>query len=209
VRVVRNGLQPQARQYIDYLTSHGRGLPAELIMGLRIESLPLKCMHSHQRSNETIVQQQQREVCPVCKQSAETPAHFLLDCPVYNAARTTLFNILHTTHPNKMSAVAHMPSTQVWRALLADDIIKPAAAANAVAVGHENAPLEAASAAAAIMGEGHGAVAGAGPAVGVVGDVHAGRFTALHALADYVMTAWKLRSTALAGRETNGGNPMV
>jgi hypothetical protein len=43
----------------------------------------------------------------------------------------------------------------------------------------------------------------------IQGPATAGRFTALHALADYVVTAWKLRSTALAGRETNGGDPMV
>jgi hypothetical protein len=40
-------------------------------------------------------------------------------------------------------------------------------------------------------------------------EVRGGCYAALHALADFVVAAWKLRSTALAGRETNGGNPMV
>jgi hypothetical protein len=37
----------------------------------------------------------------------------------------------------------------------------------------------------------------------------AAKYVALCAVADYLITAWKIRSTALAGRETNGGNPMV
>jgi hypothetical protein len=256
VRVVKNGLQPQARQYIDYLTAHGRGLPVELIMGLRIESLPLRCMHHYRRANETLLQQQQRELCPVCKQAAETPAHFLLECPSYNAARTTFFNVLRTTHPDKMHAVEHMPSAQVWRSLLKDDIIKTGGATTATsgimaapggaaagataaathggittaASGVLAAPGGAAAGATAAAAQGGamaaafgilaapggaatGATAAASMALGQAGvmdgDVHAGRFSALHALADYVVTVWKMRSTALAGRETNGGDPMV
>jgi NAD(P)H-hydrate repair Nnr-like enzyme with NAD(P)H-hydrate epimerase domain len=31
----------------------------------------------------------------------------------------------------------------------------------------------------------------------------------MEAIANYVIEAWKLRSTALAGRGTNGGDPVV
>jgi hypothetical protein len=216
VRVVRNGLQPQARKYIDYLTAHGRGLPAELIMGLRIESLPLRCMHSHQRRHETLVQQQQREMCPVCKQAAETAPHFLLECPGYNAARTTFHNVLRTTHPDKMCAVEQLPATQVWRSLLADDIIKEAVvvdhAAQIAAAEAAEAAAEAAATEAAVPGAAAAVIAAAEAAAAEAAAPEAaaaGRFTTLHALADYVMAAWKLRSTALTGRETNGGDPMV
>jgi hypothetical protein len=224
-------------------------------MGLRIESLPLRCVPHYRRANETVVQQQQRELCPVCKQAAETPAHFMLECPSYNAARTTFFNVLRTTHPDKTCAVEHMPSAQVWRSLLNDDIIKTGgatttasevmaapggAAAGATAAAHGGittaapgvlaAPGGAATRATAAAAQGGvmaaafgvlaapggaaaGATAAASMALGLAGvmdgDVHAGRFSALHALADYVVTAWKMRSTALAGRETNGGDPMV
>jgi hypothetical protein len=234
-----NGYQPAARSYMDYLTGRGRGLPAELIMGLRIESLPLRCMHSNQRRHETVVQQQQRELCPVCKQSPETPAHFLLECPDYTAARTPFFNVLRTTHPDKMCAVEQLPAIQVWRSLLADDIIKeavteavaagpgptvtafdgvrPPVTGNAVdgtatsaAAPGSAAALGSAAAPGAITvggGEAAHAVVLPGSAAVCVGD--GGRFKTLHALADYLVSAWKLRSTALAGRETNGGNPMV
>jgi hypothetical protein len=211
-----NGYRPLARKYVDYLINAGRGLPAELIMALRAECLPLKCMHNVQRRHETVVQQQHREACPACKQHAETPAHFLLECPAYAALRISLFNVLRTTHPDVMLAVANAPAAQAWRSLLADDILNkvdPTAggdaggvAAAAVAAA---APMAFASSSPAAAAATTAATAPRALAPSPAAAVTTTQKNAAHAVADYMVGAWQQRSTALAGRETYGGNPMV
>ncbi|KAF8064477.1 LINE-1 reverse transcriptase-like [Scenedesmus sp. PABB004] len=75
---------PCARDYLGWLCSPGgprRGRPAELLMRLRMECLPLRAAHSHARRGESIAQQAERERCPCCAARApESAAHFLFEC---------------------------------------------------------------------------------------------------------------------------------
>ncbi|KAF8069361.1 LINE-1 reverse transcriptase-like [Scenedesmus sp. PABB004] len=75
---------PCARDYLGWLCSPGgprRGRPAELLMRLRMECLPLRAAHSHARRGESIARQAERERCPCCAARApESAAHFLFEC---------------------------------------------------------------------------------------------------------------------------------
>jgi len=144
-------------------------------MQMRVEALPLKCIHSHSRHGESAAQRTQRESCPTCCAAPETVAHFLLECPAYAAARTVMMQVLRQRHPEVIAAMDGLAPGESWRRLLADDVLAaPMQRVGSQQVGHQQHTM-----------------------------------SPVDAVADYVMAAWHLRSTALAGRETNGGDPMV
>ena len=87
-------------------------------MKLRIECLPLNAMHTHQRTNESASAQQQRELCPCCQHSAETPYHYLFECTAYEDQRQTLHSALTARASNKLIALTALPDDQQWRQLL-------------------------------------------------------------------------------------------
>jgi hypothetical protein len=109
--------------YVTKLSQIRRGPAAELCMKMRLESLPLRAIHSCQRRNETTVQHTQRESCPACHSAPETLAHFLLQSPAYSACRTTLFNKLQETVPATLAAIQAGPPAHTWRVLLTDDVL--------------------------------------------------------------------------------------
>jgi hypothetical protein len=175
-----NGTHPVARQYVSRFTHQGRGPAAEVCMQLRTESLPLRCIRSKARRGETHVAQAARELCPLCKAAAETPSHFLLHCPAYHTARERMMLHLTITSPQTVAAL-HTDSQ--WRYLLTDDVIGVSPCAAIPAGGEEHGTL------------------GARPTTAAA--------ETAKAVLDFLITAWKLRSTALNGRETNGGDAMV
>jgi hypothetical protein len=61
---------------------------AEVFMHFRLETLSLHAFHSHARRRETAATRHMRKLCPSCKQHAETPTHFLLECPAYSIPRS-------------------------------------------------------------------------------------------------------------------------
>jgi len=115
--------KPATRAYVTKLSQMRRGLAAELCMKMRLECLPLRASHSHQRRNETIVQRAQRESCPACNNAPETLAHFLLECPAYSACRNTLFAKLQETAPATLAVIQAGPPATTWRMLLTDDVL--------------------------------------------------------------------------------------
>jgi hypothetical protein len=133
IQIGRNGAQPSARKYFSTLTQQKRGLPAELIMGLRTECISLRCIKKSQRKNETIVQQLQRESCPHCSTTAETPSHFILQCPAYVDARNIMFDALQQACPEEVAKVKSLPQDQAWRQLLSDGFLDNADSLAAVA----------------------------------------------------------------------------
>lgn len=177
------GMHPVARRYITYLSSSGRGWAAELCMKLRMESLPLRCLHGKPRKHETLAAQAARERCPMCNAQAETPAHFLLHCPAYTASRENMMLHLIITSP-QLVADMQADATQ-WRRLLADNVIgisPPAAAAVAAAAAVEGGQDVVTTSAAAETAK---------------------------AVVDYVVSSWKQRSSALTGREANAREGMA
>lgn len=109
-----------ARGYFQHLSAHKRGAAAELCMKLRVECLSLHAMHSHRRGRETLVAQQQRELCPCCKQASETAHHFLFGCSSYNQQRMKLTTALQQVAPAKFTELMGMQQEQQWRQLLND-----------------------------------------------------------------------------------------
>ena len=87
--------------------------------------------------------------------------------------------VMRQKHPEVMAAVDGLEASQSWRRLLADDVLADAAAAPVQHTANQQL------------------------------DQQQHTVSPVDAVADYLMTAWHLRSTALAGRETNGGDPMV
>jgi hypothetical protein len=57
-------------------------------MHIRLETLPLNAFHRHTRPRETTAARTRREMCPACSTHAETPTHFLLECPAYSSLRS-------------------------------------------------------------------------------------------------------------------------
>ena len=87
--------------------------------------------------------------------------------------------MLHLTISSPQTVAALQADPSQWRYLLTDDIIGVSPHEAAAAPEEEQ---EASTTAAA---------------------------ESARAVVDYIVTAWKLRSTALNGRETNGGDAMV
>jgi hypothetical protein len=195
------GMHPTARKYVTRLSSIKRGWPAELCLKLRVESLPLKCMHSKLRKNETLVAQQRRQLCPACKQASETAAHFLLQCNAYRSLRNVMMLHLTTHFPQMVADVT--ADHNKWRLLLQDEVL--------LTRGATNIPSTHGAAAAAAACGGAAAAPGAAAVLGTAADCGATSIDAAEIMpvADYVVAAWQIRSAALAGRETYGGDAMV
>jgi hypothetical protein len=107
--------RPKIRPYLnaETLTPHYESCKAaELFMHFRLETLPLNAFHSHTRQRESAEARRIRERCPSCLSHAETPTHFLLECPAYSAARS-LPQFAHCF----AEAQAH-PTQAPWRSLL-------------------------------------------------------------------------------------------
>jgi hypothetical protein len=92
--------------------------------------------------------------------------------------------MLHLTVSSPQTVAMLQADSTQWRALLADTILaaSPRAAARAADEDGEQKQQHHTTTAAAETAK---------------------------AVADYMVSAWKLRSTALNGRETNGGDAMV
>ena len=67
---------------------------------------------------ESAAAQRTRELCPCCKQTAETAHHFLLQCPTYNQPRTQLHTSLRTQAPTQHAQLLTMQPEEQWRQLL-------------------------------------------------------------------------------------------
>jgi hypothetical protein len=191
-----NGIHPVARTYFSRLTHASRGWAGQLVLQLRTETLPLRCMHSKLRRNETLVAQNNREKCPVCKQAPETVDHFLLHCPGYTAQRQNMMLHLTVSSPQTVDALA----AGQWSMLLTDDILG-AYPSNTIAATAPSAAAAVQPGAAAALSAAAARVEGA--------DMTSMAGAAAKAVVDFVAAAWKVRSTALTGRETNGGDAMV
>jgi hypothetical protein len=107
--------RPAMRKYIVCATETmgSKGRAVELCMHMRMECLPLHAMHAHARRNESPAAQQARQECPCCRSAAETPTHFVLECPAYASVRAELMRTLQASHPNAEASI----STD-WRALV-------------------------------------------------------------------------------------------
>jgi hypothetical protein len=81
-------------------------------MHARLEILPLNAFHSHSRQRESADTRRMRELCPSCQARAETPTHFLLECPAYSSIRSL---------PHIAACIADVqryPTQEPWRVLL-------------------------------------------------------------------------------------------
>lgn len=156
----------QAQGWFTWLCENGRGRAAELIVGLRTESLQLCAMHSHRRARESAAAQQARERCPCCGGHAESAAHFLFDCTRTQQLRQQMYAAMQQHTPQRFTELMQMPLTQRMAAVL----------------------------------DGGAWLAGMGQQGA----------EAFKAVAIYVARAWRMRSTVLAGRATEGvSHPMV
>ena len=109
--------RPAMRKYATAATetpSRGsKGRAVELCMQLRMECLPLHAMHTFTRRRESPSAQQARQACPCCHSAAETPPHFLLECPAYASVRQDLMRALQASDPQ-----AATTASADWRALV-------------------------------------------------------------------------------------------
>ena len=107
--------RPKMRKYLSDLTTvpHFESCKAaELLLHFRLEILPLNAFHSHNRQRESADARRRRELCPSCNTHAETPTHFLLECPAYSSPRSL-------PHIAACIADTHRYLAQEpWRALL-------------------------------------------------------------------------------------------
>lgn len=67
---------------------------------------------------ETAAAQRTRELCPCCKQTAETAHHFLLQCPTYSPPQAHLLTTLRTLAPAQHAQLMTMQPAEQWRQLL-------------------------------------------------------------------------------------------
>ena len=107
--------RPKMRPYLNHLTIAPH-LPtckaAELMMHFRLEIFPLNAFHAHSRPQESADARRRRELCPSCNSHAETPTHFLLECPAYSSLRSL---------PHIAACIADVhryPAQEPWQALL-------------------------------------------------------------------------------------------
>jgi exonuclease III len=106
------------RPYMINLTdsyAFNKGRAAELCMQLRTECLPLFAMHNFSMGRESTAGRERRQQCPCCREAAETPAHFLLECPAYSTLRSGLCRKLQ-------SEGLTMPTE--WRVLVGADYLE-------------------------------------------------------------------------------------
>lgn len=151
----------------------------DICMQLRAACLPLNAMHRTTRTNETAAARRGRELCPCCRLSPETPAHFLLECPAAAAPRREMFAALQDAgaeSPVTGRAVGHQAVTSEGEPLLLAHFVETSAA----------------GAWRRLLGAGYLEHEALGRDV-----------------ATFVSTVWATQRAALAGRGANGGNPMA
>ena len=152
----------------------------ELCMQMRLECLPLRAFHSHQRPNETALAKQARELCPCCRQAPETPAHFLLECPAYSSPRSLhLSDAIAGPHPARAQAATDTAQS-ADTAAHGDPATLPADPADP-----------------------------ADPAAPPQDTWRKLLQMQRMEVAAFMADSWSIRRAALAGREANGGNPMA
>lgn len=187
------GGKPAPREYLRWLAGRGRGLPAELLMRLRVECLPLRAMHSHARPGESAQQRVQRERCPCCSvPAAETVAHFLFECPAPGRP-ARLAALLAAVRDAPAQQARHLHGVLVRRLCRAG--VGAAAAGGVAAVAAAPAGAEAALELGLARRWLLGACLRSEP-------------VAL-AVAGYVVDIWRWRNAALIGRGADGGDPAV
>lgn len=192
-RGLLEGGKPAPREYMRWLAGRGRGLPAELLMRLRVECLPLRAMHSHARPGESQQQRVQRERCPCCPvPAAETVAHFLFECPALGRP-ARLAALLAAVRDAPAAQGRHLHGVLVRRLCRAGIGAAAAGGVAAVAAGpaSADAALELELARRWLLG----------PCL-------RSEPVAL-AVADYVVDVWRWRNAALDGRGADGGDPAV
>jgi hypothetical protein len=171
----------------------------ELCMQMRLECLPLKAFHSHRRRQETIEAQRSRELCPGCRQTSETPTHFLFECPAYASPRSIyLADAIAGTHSSTQDARLSAPDLG---ATLAPHPSPQPATAHADPAIHAHAAL-ALEAAPATAPQAH---AGANT-MDAWRQVMKMECAGVEA---YMVHSWRIRRAALTGREANGGDSMA
>jgi hypothetical protein len=194
--------KPAAHAYVNTLSRLRRGWAAELCMKLRTECLQLRAMISHQRRNESVALRNIRERCPACNQATETAHHFLLECPVYAATRDAMMVVLQAHAPQHLAAIQSASPETAWRLLLADAVLgkgPPLQRPRLLLPNGITCWME------QEMQRHH--LYGLQPLVQQPQQQQ--QPSPMEAIATYVVDAWKMRSAALNGRGTNGGDPMV
>jgi hypothetical protein len=91
-----------------YLKSGSCGKGRELIMQLRVQSLPLKALTG--KFNKSRSRSGAEFCCPACEGSAETAQHFMIDCPIYEALRKELFDVIAQTNATKFAEFVSLSS---------------------------------------------------------------------------------------------------
>jgi len=187
------GGRPAPREYLRWLAGRGRGLPAELLMRVRVECLPLRAMHSHARPGESAQQPVQRERCPCCSVlAAETIAHFLFECPALGRP-ARLAALIAAVRDAPVAQARHLHGVLVRRLCRAG--VGAAAAGGVAAVAAAPAGAEAALELGLAQRW-------------LLGPCLRSEPVAL-AVADYVVDIWRWRNAALNGRGADGGDPAV
>lgn len=115
--------RPKLRKYIaevfrtSSIACTGKGV--ELCMHMRLECLGLNAFHSHRRHGESAETQRNRELCPCCNNSPETPTHFFLECPAYSSPRSVLLAAaIADAHAQPIGPGP--AATETWRVILAN-----------------------------------------------------------------------------------------
>jgi hypothetical protein len=189
--LLEGGNKPVAREYLRWLGGQGRGLPAELLLRLRVECMPLRAMHSHTRPRESEHQRVQRERCPCCTAPApETAAHFLFGCAAPGRP-ARLAALLAAVRDAPVAQGRHLHGVLVRHLYRAG--VGAAAAGGFAAVAAE--PARAAAALELDLARRC-----------LLGPCLRSAPVAL-AVADYVVDIWRWRDAALNGRGADGGDP--
>jgi hypothetical protein len=114
--------KPTARAFVHHLSSR-RGRAGELLVQLRAGCAPLRAAQPHRREGESGAARAAREVCPCCEAGAETPTHFLLQCPAYAPCRSELMMKLQRVLPAPLWQRLRRAEPEQQAALLLGDVL--------------------------------------------------------------------------------------
>jgi hypothetical protein len=93
-----------------YLKSGSCGKGRELVMQLRVQSLPLKALTG--KFDKSRSRSDAKFCCPVCHGGSETAQHFLIDCPAYDTLRVELFDALANINSTKFMDFSYLSSEE-------------------------------------------------------------------------------------------------
>jgi hypothetical protein len=99
-----------------YLQSGSCGKGRELIMQLRVQSLPLKALTG--KFDKSRSRGGTEFCCPTCHGSAETAYHFMIDCPTYALLRKELFDTIEQINSTKFVEFTSLTSEDKSWALI-------------------------------------------------------------------------------------------